>query len=103
MTASNTLDYSWNQLFEGQDARQRFISYLIEMYHYVKFSCPLMGLVLSQCPSATFARYLEKHIAEESGHEEWVLDDLERLGLRRSLVLRSMPSPQNMALIGTQY
>jgi hypothetical protein len=102
-TASKALDYSWNRLFEAPNARERFIWYLMEMYHYVKFSCPLMGLVLSHRPAAAFSRYLENHIAEESGHEQWVLDDLERLGLPRSFVVSLLPSRENLALIGTQY
>jgi hypothetical protein len=34
------------------------------------------------------ADYLEQHIAEESGEDEWALQDLEVLGVDRSSALR---------------
>ena len=49
------------------------------------------------------ARYLEEHVDEELGHDETLLDDLERLGVDRATVLERMPTPAVASLVGCQY
>jgi hypothetical protein len=49
------------------------------------------------------APYLERHIEEELGHDEWVLEDLEVLGVERSSVLSRVPTPAVACLVGAQY
>jgi hypothetical protein len=49
------------------------------------------------------ADYLSKHMLEEKGHDEWLLEDLEVLGIERKAVLRRVPIPTATALAGTQY
>ncbi len=99
------LTYSWTRLFESPDARSGFISYLCEMYHYAKFSCPLMELTRARLDdrNAEVARYLTHHIEEEAGHDDWVLADLQRLGLSPDEVHRSRPSRETISLIGSQF
>jgi len=46
--------------------------------------------------------YFAGHIAEEVGHEEWLLDDLEHLGYDRREVEASRPLPETINLIGSQ-
>lgn len=41
--------------------------------------------------------------AEETGHDEWLLQDLEVLGVPRREVLSRMPPPTVAALVGAQY
>ncbi len=48
------------------------------------------------------AYYLE-HAAEEEGHDEWLLEDLARLGIQRDRALRRLPYPSIAALVGIQY
>jgi pyrroloquinoline quinone (PQQ) biosynthesis protein C len=49
------------------------------------------------------ASYLEKHIEEETGEDEWALRDLEVLGVERSTALAHVPSPNVARLVGAQY
>jgi len=49
------------------------------------------------------ADYLSKHISEEQGHDEWLLEDMEVLGIERKAVLKRVPIPTATALAGTQY
>jgi hypothetical protein len=49
------------------------------------------------------ADYLEQHIAEESGEDEWALQDLEVLGVDRSAVLARVPSANVARLVGAEY
>ncbi|HJZ75850.1 MAG TPA: iron-containing redox enzyme family protein [Vicinamibacterales bacterium] len=53
--------------------------------------------------AAPLAEYLRKHIPEETNHDEWVLEDLERLGVDRSAVLTRMPPATVATLVGAQY
>jgi len=50
-----------------------------------------------------FSRYLAKHIPEESGHHEWILDDGEALGMDRASILDRLPTAHAAELVGVQY
>lgn len=77
---------------------------LVETFHYVKHSCPLMSLACAQLghDMLPLQTYFAKHLAEEVGHEEWVLDDLEELGYERKAVELSQPLSETVNLIGSQ-
>lgn len=77
---------------------------LVETYHYVKHSCSLMSTACARLgrEHAGLEQYLARHIAEEVGHEQWLLDDLERLGCDRAEVESSMPLAETMQLVGGQ-
>ncbi|HJV22914.1 MAG TPA: iron-containing redox enzyme family protein [Holophagaceae bacterium] len=49
------------------------------------------------------AAYLTRHIEEERGHAEWVLDDLAALGFDRAAEAARRPSVQAVALLGSGY
>jgi hypothetical protein len=53
--------------------------------------------------AAGVAAYLEEHIPEELHHDEWLLADLETLGIGRNDVLARTPSTTVAALVGAQY
>jgi pyrroloquinoline quinone (PQQ) biosynthesis protein C len=53
--------------------------------------------------AGALASYLEQHIPEELDHDEWLLDDLEVVGVERSTVLSRAPAPSVAALVGAQY
>jgi hypothetical protein len=77
---------------------------LVETYHYVKHSCSLMSDAYARLGEANseIKTYLEKHIGEETGHEEWLLNDLEQLGFDREAVKTSTPMAETIDLIGSQ-
>lgn len=53
--------------------------------------------------AAGVADYLDVHIVEETNHDEWLLDDLEVLGVPRSTALARVPSATVASLVGSQY
>jgi hypothetical protein len=53
--------------------------------------------------AAGAAEYFARHIEEERGHDDWVLDDLELMGVDREDVLSQVPSPTAARLVGAQY
>jgi pyrroloquinoline quinone (PQQ) biosynthesis protein C len=91
--------------------REAYAEVLITVHGTIRASVPLMETALQRAraiaASDPVARglvvYLERHIAEEQGHDEWVLEDLEVLGIDRSRVLSRVPTPTVACLIGSQY
>ena len=86
--------------------------YLFQSHSIIRASVPLMKATLEccrtpkyQCDSVLklFAEYLERHILEESGHDEWILDDAEVLGIQRRFLLERMPKRTALQLVGSQY
>ena len=53
--------------------------------------------------AAGVAPYLEEHAEEERDHDDWLLDDLELIGVEREVVLGRIPSPTVARLVGAQY
>jgi len=47
--------------------------------------------------------FLRDFMPEELGHDEWVLEDLEALGISRQAVLARMPPAAVASLMGAQY
>jgi Iron-containing redox enzyme len=53
--------------------------------------------------AAQTAIYLEMHIEEEKDHDQWLLSDIESLGIDPADVLRATPLPAVISLLGAQY
>lgn len=91
--------------------REAYPEYLITVHGIIRASVPLMQSAVRRArataASDPAARglivYLERHVEEERGHDEWVLEDLEVLGIDLSLVLSRVPSPAVACLVGSQY
>jgi pyrroloquinoline quinone (PQQ) biosynthesis protein C len=53
--------------------------------------------------SAPLIEYMTKHIAEETDHDQWYVNDLEILGLSRKKIFSRIPPPTLAAMVGSQY
>jgi|HubBroStandDraft_3_1064219.scaffolds.fasta_scaffold11416_2 hypothetical protein len=53
--------------------------------------------------SRQLAAYLDQHIPEETGHDDWLLDDLARIGVPPRDALDHIPAPSVAGLVGAQY
>jgi heme oxygenase-like protein len=53
--------------------------------------------------AAGLVDYLRRHAEEERGHDEWVLQDLQSVGVAAAELLRRPPSAAVAALVGAQY
>jgi hypothetical protein len=88
-----------------------FADYLVRTHSIIRASVPLMETARARAEelaahddvAADLATYLAHHIREERHHDDWLLDDLEALGVARDAVLARMPSPTVAALVGSQY
>ena len=84
--------------------------FLIMAHGIVRASVPLIETALTTARTlpndqvaVLLADYLEHHIPEERGHDDWLLADLESVGVPRDQVLDRVPSPTIAALVGSQY
>jgi heme oxygenase-like protein len=102
-------------------AGERFVNHprLVEVYPeylftghtIIRASVPLMETAreraLSMAPTdpvaAELVDYLAQHIEEERDHDEWLLGDLESIGVDRSAILPRPPSPTIANAVGAQY
>ena len=53
--------------------------------------------------AAGLLQFLERFILEETGHDEWMLEDLDALGVSRKKALDLIPPPTIAGLVGAQY
>jgi pyrroloquinoline quinone (PQQ) biosynthesis protein C len=84
---------------------ERYRRLLLELYHVVWHFNPVCAAAASRIEdSHRQVRYhLYEHMHEESGHEEWVMNDLEAVGVQRSDTRAYRPSPFTLALNGYNY
>lgn len=84
---------------------QRYRTLLLELYHVVWHFNPVCAAAASRLPdSHKQVRYfLYEHMQEESGHEEWVRNDLEAVGVPPSDTVGYRPSAFTQALVGYNY
>ncbi|MCP3139291.1 iron-containing redox enzyme family protein [Pyxidicoccus xibeiensis] len=72
------------RLFEGTADAEQYAGYLVQTYHYVRWTAPLLGLagrrMLRLGRHPMLAELLVQKSREESGHERWLLADLRALG-----------------------
>lgn len=93
------------------DARRVYVEYLCTMHAIIRATVPVMQTALDRCRvlaphdavADAMVPYLEKHVPEEQGHDEWVRQDLDALGHDPDEPVRRMPKPAVARLVGAQY
>jgi pyrroloquinoline quinone (PQQ) biosynthesis protein C len=89
----------------GRITRDLYISFLIQAYHHVKHTVPLMMAVGSRLPDrlAWLRRDVAHYIEEEFGHEEWILNDIDAAGGDRALALATGPNVATDSMVAYAY
>ena len=89
----------------GQISRCTYIAYLSQAYHHVKRTVPLMRWTKAWLPSSAikFQDALDEYIAEETGHEEWILNDIRAAGGDADAVRISEPLPATEFMVSYAY
>jgi Iron-containing redox enzyme len=109
--ASGPFIHACERLATHPRIAELYPAYLITLHTIVRATVPLMQAALGRAREVADADeaaralrpYLERHIEEERDHDEWLLEDLERLGIDRRQALTRVPSPSVAALVGSQY
>lgn len=99
------------RFWDNPDLRTLYPRYLVALHTVIRASVPLMRTAravtaeryLDLPCGRPLAAYLDKHISEEMWHDDWLLDDLERLGVPRVAATGHVPSRTVTAMVGAQY
>jgi pyrroloquinoline quinone (PQQ) biosynthesis protein C len=89
----------------GRITRQAYIDYLAQAYHHVSHTVPLMNATKARLNDAHshFRAALDEYIAEETGHEEWILDDIAAAGGDAEGVRHSQPNGATELMVAFAY
>jgi len=88
----------------GTISRQTYLSYLQQAFHHVSHTVPLMQETRSRVgdrPELLAA--LDEYIEEETGHEEWILNDIAAAGGDAAAARASQPHPATKAMVDHAY
>jgi hypothetical protein len=109
--ARSRLDAAAVALWTHEHLDRIYPEYLRANHAIVRASVPLMEAARN-CACTRHAAdpvsngltaYLSHHIPEETGHDEWVLDDLETIGFDRRAIAACQPTSTQASLVGAQY
>ncbi len=89
----------------GQISLATYIAYLTEAYHHVKHTVPLMQAAKARLDDghARFRHALDEYIAEETGHEAWILNDIRHCGGDAEAVRLGRPRAATQAMVDYAY
>ena len=89
----------------GRITRTRYVAFLRQAYHHVKHTVPLLMASGSRLGEdrAALRGALAQYIAEENGHEQWILDDLRACGDDAEAARRSAPAPATELMVAYVY
>ncbi len=89
----------------GAISRETYLAYLAQAYHHVRHTVPLMRLAQGRMDRAHshFRRALDDYIAEETGHEHWILSDIDNAGGDSEAAAAAGASPATAAMVAYAY
>ena len=90
----------------GRVTRAQYLAFLGEAYHHVRHTVPLLMACGSRLeePTASWLRpALAEYIAEESGHEQWILDDIAAAGGDPEAARRKPPALATELMVAYVY
>jgi pyrroloquinoline quinone (PQQ) biosynthesis protein C len=82
-----------NRCFTGEITIDDYVAFLLQAYHHVKHTVPLLMGAGARLPEekewlrVAVAEYIE----EETGHQEWILNDIANCGYDKEAARRSRP------------
>lgn len=88
----------------GRISREMYLTYLAQAYHHVRHTVPLMQLARSGLiAKPKLVHALDDYIAEEEGHEEWILNDIRAAGGDADAVMTAGGSPATARMVDHAY
>lgn len=89
----------------GRITRTRYVAFLRQAYHHVKHTVPLLMACGARLDGerAALRDAMAQYIAEEKGHEEWILDDLRACGDDPEAARRAPPAPATELMVAYVY
>lgn len=91
------------RLFDGSIDKEHYVHYLIQTFHYARWTTPLLAEAGRRMKRLglhpRLGELLLQKSEEERGHERWLLADLKNLGWSAERVERQMPTPAVAAYV----
>lgn len=101
-----------SQLFwTYEHLEQLFPEYLFTLHTSMRSTVPMLEAAAARCAAlahndsvaARLIPYFNEHAREELHHDEWLLEDMEFLGIDPAIVMRRLPPVGVAQMIGAQY
>jgi pyrroloquinoline quinone (PQQ) biosynthesis protein C len=89
----------------GHVTRELYIDFLTQAFHHVRHTVPLLMAVGARLPDRLHWLQVPifQYIGEELGHDDWILGDLEALGVDPFAVRSGRPALPTDAMIAYAY
>ena len=85
----------------GDVSLDTYVAFLAQAYHHVKHTVPLLMGCGSRLPMEKewLREAVAEYIEEETGHQEWILNDIAACGADREAVRNSRPHPSTELMV----
>ena len=89
----------------GDVTRPLYVAFLTQAYHHVRHTVPLLMAVGSRLPDrhAWLRDAVLHYLEEETGHDEWILNDIAAAGGDRAAAAASRPAIATEAMVAYAY
>ena len=89
----------------GDITLDQYIAFLGQAYHHVKHTVPLLMACGARLPeSHEWLRVaVGEYIEEETGHQEWILNDIAACGADKEMVRAERPDPSTEVMVSYAY
>ena len=100
--------YTVPQLLDGvtgKISRDTYLAYLAEAFHHVSHTVPLLTAARDRMDAdhVVYRAALDDYIAEETGHEQWILNDIARSGGDAEAVRHGTPRSSTELMVAYVY
>lgn len=91
--------------FTGDISLDDYVAFLQQAYHHVKHTVPLLMATGSKIPfdKEWLREAIGEYIEEETGHQEWILNDIAACGYDKEQVRRSQPAMATELMVSYAY
>jgi len=82
-----------------------YVAFLVQAYHHVKHTVPLLMATGSRLSDKQewLRTAIVEYIEEETGHQEWILNDIEHCGFDKEFVRNTRPAPATELMVAYAY
>lgn len=89
----------------GEVSLPSYVAFLTEAFHHVRHTVPLLRACKAALPAGRewLRGPLDEYIAEEAGHDEWILDDLRACGVDPQAVREGQPGLATELMVAYAY
>lgn len=87
--------------FAGQISHAQYLAFLVQAWHHVRHTVPLLMALGAHLPDrhAALRNNVLHYLEEETGHDDWILNDIEAAGGDREAAARSTPNIETEAMV----